>query len=121
MAIDLTVVDLGRNGVSTDDILAQFEPAEDPGPINKFINDGRIIVLCRNTGVGAVTVTVTSITDPFGRIQDEVVDIAASEISVLPNLFPLVWNDQADSKVTLTANTPADTEYLVLRVPFSTF
>ena len=116
MAI-LSVLTLPANGVSTDDILAGNFVAADVGGTDYYRNTGNEVLLVRNSGAGGIVVTISSVPDSFNRTQDEVINVAAGEISIVGTLPTSAWNQPSPNqgKVELTSGTPADTEFLVFR------
>jgi ABC-type thiamine transport system ATPase subunit len=115
---DITVTNMPRNGVSLDDIKA-LATAFTAGP-DKFLNTGRELVFCINDDVGAKTVTVTSQPDDLERTQDEVINVAAGEISIAGPFPPRGWSETSGADISKVALTPSDTtsfSVLVVRLP----
>lgn len=76
--------------------------------------NGDQLILVRNTGVGARTVTVNAVNDPFGRTTAALtaVSIPAGQMRVLPR-FPITGWRQADGMLYLTGEH-AEVEFAVL-------
>lgn len=64
-----------------------------------FINDGNTELLVVNGGGSACTVTVHSVSDPFGRTGDLTPSVPASASESFPALDPLLWNQPGSSEV----------------------
>ena len=71
-----------------------------------FTNTGRVIVLLKNTGAGAVTVTIVSTPDARNRTGDEQRSVVAGTDAVFGPFPRQGWN-QTDETVYL--NLSADT------------
>jgi len=115
---NLIVSVLPRNGVSLDDVVAGDFQAFTAGP-DKFVNSGKEIVVIKNDAVGAKTVTVTSQPDERGRTQDEVINIAAGEISIAGPFPPRAWSETSGAdvnKVGLTPDSETDLFVMVLQI-----
>jgi hypothetical protein len=65
----------------------------------QFLNDGNTQLLVKNGGSGPCTVTVHSVSDPYGRIGDLVLTVAADTDQTAPVLDPLIWNQQGAGEV----------------------
>jgi hypothetical protein len=83
---------------------------------NYFVAGGNDLVVAHNTGVGAVTVTITSVADPFGRTGDVTAySMAAGEYAVFGPFKNLGWA-QSNGQVYLEASS-ADVKFGVVAVP----
>ena len=83
---------------------------------NYFVAGGNDLVIAHNTGVGAVTVTVTSVADPYNRTGDiAAYSLAAGEYGVFGPFKNLGWA-QSNGQVYLEAAS-ADVKFGVVAVP----
>lgn len=83
---------------------------------NRFLCTGREILLARNVGAGAQTVTVTSQNDPQGRTGDISADSIAAGAFACYQRFPLSGWADANNYVNIDGST-TDIEFAVLRLP----
>lgn len=60
-----------------------------------FPNDGRTVLLIKNGGAGAITVTVTSVPDEYGRTGDLIISVAAGEERIVGPLRPALFNQRS--------------------------
>jgi hypothetical protein len=60
----------------------------------EFVNDGNSQLLVQNGSGSPVTVTVHSVSDPFGRIGDLTPAVAAGALETVPEMDPLLFNQQ---------------------------
>lgn len=80
-----------------------------------FALTGKEIVIVHNANVGAQTVTVTSVADPYKRTGDiTAYSLGVDEYCVLPQFQPQGWA-QTNGQLYLAASA-ADVEFLVLRL-----
>lgn len=69
--------------------------AGDSANDHMFINDGRTVLYVKNAGVGAVSVTIKSVADELGRIQDEVLSVAAATEAIFAPTRKGGWNQKS--------------------------
>jgi hypothetical protein len=82
----------------------------------QFVSTGKEIVLAWNQGVGAATVTIESVADPFRREGDiSAYSVGADEIAVF-GPFPVEGWRQSDGKVYLEASS-TDIRFAVIVLP----
>lgn len=83
---------------------------------NDVPHTGREIVLVRNDNVGAQTVTITSVADPYNRTGDiTTYSVGIGEYAAFGPFDVAGWK-QADGKLYLDASA-ADVFFAVLRLP----
>jgi hypothetical protein len=81
-----------------------------------FALTGKEVLLARNPTGGALTVTISSVVDPYIRTGDiTTYSIGAGEYAVFPP-FPKAGWAQADGKLYLAASA-ATVEFAVLKLP----
>lgn len=62
---------------------------------HEVVNDGRTVLVFKNTDTAAKTVTIKSVPDIFGRSGDLVVNVPASTgLSLVNMLLPSIWNQR---------------------------
>jgi len=84
---------------------------------NRFVNTGREILLVDNTSSDTpVTVTVSSVADPYGRTGDATKVVAAGESAVF-QMFPTAGWQQSDGYVYVDCTAVDDVNLAVLRLP----
>jgi hypothetical protein len=111
---DLAVVKLPRNGVSLDDALAgSFVPVS---AADKWANSGREILVFQNDDAAPVSITVTSQPDELGRVQDEVINVAAGEQSYAGPFLPRGWNETSGADAGKCGFIPSSTTSLSVLV-----
>lgn len=76
---------------------------------------GREVLLCRNAGVTGRAVTITSVSDEMGRLNDIAFTLGNGEYKVFP-FFKLAGWVQADGHLWFEG-AHAEVEWLVLRLP----
>jgi hypothetical protein len=93
------------------------ETAANVGNKNQFLLRPRDLLIAHNIGVGAQTVTLTSVEDEHGRTKDVTAySIGAGEIAVFgPFLSEEGWM-QPDGYVYVEANS-ADVKFSVVQLP----
>lgn len=80
---------------------------------NRFVTNGQQICLVRNVSGTSKTITVSSVADPYGRVQDLTThSIAAGAVHLLPR-FPATGWKQADGHIWVTGST-VDIEFCVI-------
>lgn len=91
--------------------------AADVANQNAAVHTGRLIVLARNTGASARTVTVTSAAEAgLGRVGHITADsLAAAEVHAYGPFGTTGWQ-QADGRLYFEANH-AEVEFAVLEIP----
>jgi hypothetical protein len=83
---------------------------------NQFTASGNDLVFAHNTGVGAVTVTITSVADPYKRTGDiTAYSIGAGEYAHFGPFKMDGWK-QTDGKIYLEASS-ADVKFGVVALP----
>ncbi len=83
---------------------------------NQFTASGNDLIVAHNTGVGAVTLTITSVVDTYNRTGDiTAYSIGAGEFAVFGPLKSTGWI-QTDGKVYLEASS-ADLKLGVVALP----
>lgn len=105
MRTALAVQDVAQNGGAQ---LVDTTPDQPNG--NLFENNGRVRLVIVNGDSGSHSVTITSVTDPYGRTGDLTVAVGAGKTAVLGPFDPLLWNqksgaDQGKVYVDWTAST----------------
>ena len=75
-----------------------------------FPNDGRTVLLVKNDGTSAITATVVSVADEYGRTGDIAPTVAAGEIRIIGPLRSGLFNqkngaDQGKVYVNFSADT----------------
>lgn len=89
--------------------------AADQGDGNQFTFAGKDLVIARNTGAGAHTITITSVADPYGRTQNISYSLGAGEIAVFGPFEAAGWQ-QSDGQVYLSADS-AEVYFGVVKLP----
>lgn len=79
---------------------------------NEFLNSGEEVVIIRNTTAGSRTVTFVSVPDPFGRLGNLAVVVAAGGVAFAGPFKPGIWST-AQGRVELTVS--ADVTFAVVR------
>ena len=84
------------------------EQAADPTNFNSFPLTGREVVVVRNSGASAYTVTVHSVADPLGRQDTSITafSIAAGAVVLLPQ-FPMQGYVQSDGTLWIDGSNAA--------------
>jgi len=85
------------------------------GEDDTFTATGKEILVFRNDGAGAITVTVTSVADPQGRTGDTTLELAASTYAI-SQLFPTVGWKNSSGNIEIVCSD-ADMKVAVLRLP----
>jgi len=83
---------------------------------NRFVNTGREILVVDNTGSDTVTVTVSSVADPYGRTGDATKAVVAGESAVF-QMFPTAGWQQSDGYIYVSCTAVDDINLAVLRLP----
>ena len=60
-----------------------------------FVNDGKTLLYVKNAGGGAVLVTIVSVKDSLGRLQDEVLSVAAGEEAIFAPTRKGGWSQKS--------------------------
>lgn len=86
--------------------------AADAANDHEFINDGKTFLVAENEGVGAISVTVVSVADSFGRLGDTVISVPAAAggvpgKAIIGPFLPPNWNQAGGTKVFV--DVPSDT------------
>jgi hypothetical protein len=87
-----------RTAIAITDVTAQppsvslLTVAADSVNNNMFLNDGRTILTVSNPTGGALSVTVVSVADRFGRVGDLVVSIPANTTKIFGPFIQSVWS-----------------------------
>ena len=94
--------------------------AADATSDHEFDNDGATLLVVKNTGVGVGTVTVVSVTDPYGRTKDTTLTIPALTgsdpgLAVAGPFLPAIWN-QAGAKVFVDLTTATGLSLAAVRM-----
>jgi hypothetical protein len=116
--VALAVNDLPANGGGLNNLTFT---AGDFTNDHEFANDGATLLVVKNTGVGAIVVTVASVADQFGRTKDTTLTVPAISgsdpgLAVSGFFLPAIWN-QAGGKVFVDLPSATGLSLAVVRVP----
>ena len=116
----LTIHTLPVGGLETDDIATfSYEAAAASGGDSaELIPSSGAILRVQNTGAGSVIVTIPGIQPcPDGSTTDDnVVTVLTTKFTDIPLTFPFMkLLGDGSYQVQFSSDTPADTEYLLLR------
>jgi hypothetical protein len=100
---------------ATSGVLLEWTEA-DTANGNRFVNTGREILLVDNTGADTVTVTVSSVADPYGRTGDATKSVAAGTSAVF-QMFPTAGWQQSDGYIYVDCTAVDDVNLAVIRLP----
>lgn len=110
-----TLTKTAAPGGYTDAGVVVAETAADVANMNQFILTENEVIVARNAGVGAQTVTITSTADPYNRTNDITAhSIAAGAIAVF-GPFPAIGWKQADGMLYLQASS-ADIKFSIIKL-----
>ena len=83
---------------------------------NDFVAQGKDFIIAQNTGASPHTVTVTSVDDPYGRVEHITAEsIAAGAIRIYGPIERLGWQ-QTDGKIYLEADN-AEVFFGIVKLP----
>lgn len=87
---------------------------------HEFDNDGATMLVLKNTGVGAITVTVVSVADPYGRTKDTSVIVPAISgsdpgLAMAGPFLQATWN-QAGAKIFVDLTTATGLSLAAARI-----
>lgn len=87
---------------------------------HEFDNDGATLLVAKNTGVGAITVTITSVADQYGRTKDTTLVVPALSgsdpgFAVAGPFLQANWN-QAGAKVFVDLTTATGLSLAAARI-----
>jgi len=85
----ITVQAMAAHGGGKDDIAWT---AADATNDHEFLNTGRELVLMKNDSAGALTATLVSVADEYGRTGDKTITTGASDISIFGPFPPSKFN-----------------------------
>lgn len=89
--VAIAVQDLAANAGATITLAAA-----DATDNMKFLNDGETILIIKNAGAGAVSVTVVSVAEPqFGRTGNIILSVAAAAEGIFNRLAPIGYNQKS--------------------------
>ena len=106
MAVLTPIATLNDNGRGVADLQTALAAAADTN--NSFLNDGNSVLFVHNGGAVALTLTLKSAVDPYGRggsgdtNNDEVLTVPAGATAVFPFLNPVAWNSGGAVSFTLS-------------------
>lgn len=105
MATYNPIASLGDIGKGVADIDAALTTAT--ALTNDFYNDGNVVLFVSNGSATAVTLTIKSQPDPYGRggsgVGDETLSIPAGKMAVVPFMNPAMFNAAGLTTFTLSA------------------
>jgi hypothetical protein len=88
---EITVQNVSKAG------LAPTYAAADAANDMMFKNDGHTVLHVKNGGAGAISVTVVSIADPYGRLGDVVVSVPAAGERIIGVFKDFLFNQKPGS------------------------
>ena len=115
----ITVNALPGNGKEVDSLV--WTDAQAGSGDMDFPNDGRTILITRNTNAATRTLTITSVADPYGRTGDTVCNLAALTGVATAGPFPApLFNVGATGRVAVVPSNSAaasDFQVAAIRLP----
>jgi hypothetical protein len=108
-------VDVAPGGYAGAGVLCT-QTAADPTNLNRCVHTGRELILARNTGATARTVTITSVDDPYGRQEHISAESIAAGALRMYGPFPVAGWRQTDGYLYFEASH-AEVVFTVIRLP----
>lgn len=108
----LTVSDSATTGL---DLTNKFT-AVDNTTNAMFPNDGKTVLIIKNSGGTDATVTIISVPDPYGRTKDEVITVPAGGEVLTGTFKPFLFNQTSNDKGNIYVDVSAAVSIAAVRI-----
>lgn len=112
---------MARTAIALQDIPTQGHignitmSAADAANDHTIANNGQVLLLCENADAAPHTITIVSVADFAGRVQDIVQAVAAGDFAIFGPFKPAWWN-QAGGLLHVDIDTDTAVTFAALRI-----